>query len=289
MRHPEARAWGRALRFVALVAATTMAGELLLTWMALAGWSRPDAAFLAALFAGACTTAAVVAFAVLRLRAGAGRAGPSRTARWAAIAGVLVAAWLTVAGWLEGGAWSTPHLPLWLWPGALLLSPAPTWLLEPALDASWLVVAMAVNGLVYGLAATVVHLVIDAMRAGPAAVPPELCAAGLVLGVLSWLTPAVVPADAVTAAVATLGLGGLALGVLAPRHGALAAAVALPGLLVPALVEMLAVGGAAPLALVVAREVVRATAVASAGVGAALAGGGVSRLVAGPDAAHRLH
>lgn len=283
------RAWSRALRFVALVIATTTAGELLHGWMALAGWSRPDAAFVAALFAGSGTTAAIVAFVVLRLRVGPGRPGPSRTARWAAIAGVLVAAWLMVAGWLEGGAWLTPQLQLWLWPGALLLTPTPTWLLEPVVDAAWLVLAMAVNSLVYALAATVVHLATGSIHARPAPVPSELCAAGLVLGVLSWLVPAVLPADAMTAALAVLGLGGLTLGVLAPQHGALAAAIALPGLLVPALLEALTIGSAAPAALVVAREIVRATAVTSAGVGAALAGGGLSRLVAGPDPAHRLH
>lgn len=267
---------------MAVVIATTMAGELFHAWMALIGWSGPDAGFLAALLAGSCTVAVLVAYVILRLRAGPGRPGPSRTARWAAITGVLVAAWLMVLAWLEGGLWFTPQLALWLWPGALLLAPVPTWILAPELSAAWLVVAMAVNGLVYALAATVAHLAIAPIHEQRATVPPELCGVGLVLGVLSWLTPTVVPAHAMTAALVVLALGGLALGVLAPRHGAVAAAAALPGLLVPSLLETLLVGSAAPVALVVAREVVRAAAVASAGVGAALAGGGLSRLVARP-------
>lgn len=130
--------------------------------MTLVGWNRPDAGFLAALAAGGLNVAFVVTFLVHRLRAGPGVAGPSRSARWGTIAGTCVASWLMVLAWLEGGVWLTPQLVLWLWPGALLLTPVPAWMVAPASNASWLVIAMAVNGLLYALAAFLVHLVVMA-------------------------------------------------------------------------------------------------------------------------------
>ena len=146
-----------------------MAGELFHLSMTFRGWNRPDAGFLAALAAGTVTGILIVAFLARRLRAGAGRPGPSRTARWGALVGTLVAAWLMALAWLEGGVWLTPQLALWLWPPARLLAPVPTWIVAPAVSASWLAVAMAANGLVYALLATVAHLVVAAVRGRVAA------------------------------------------------------------------------------------------------------------------------